>query len=779
MNVISGNERDGILLWRLNGSLDNNRISGNRIGTNIEGTEAQPNGNSGILILTSGMNLLIGGLAAGTAGAPQYGSGFGNLISGNRLAGIGVTFTPLIIQGNAIGTNISGTAAIPNSGGGIGLSRTGSEGPLATIGGEQRRLGNLVSGNGDEGIVTSQTAILNNLVGTSRNGVTALPNQADGIQAIRSSLTRNTVAFNGEFGVVITDSTLSRNSIFENKREGLALLSNFEGRPIKGFPGMVIDSAILTVTAPASASLGPAGSRMPVLEIQGRSEEGDIEFFSNLECDRSGFGEGETYLQSEQNDEDGPFLTRIPMPGDTANLLLTATFTPQGGSGTIPGFSPCLIVSIFDPRGDDLPTPGGTISITPPSEVEIQTVSTGFSVPREELPDDLLFVAGTLSFVLEVGTSSILAGSGQATLTLMMDGPLPDSYYNYGPTLDQPEPHLYEFLFDGTTGAEILDDRIVLYFVDGQGGDHDLQTNGTIDTLGGPVLFSKSFFFPFNQTQEGEFVGIAVSNLGDEVSFLEFDRFDADGSQPIGATSITRLSLAADNQLARLSVELLDEAGIEQNNWLQLRVSGSGIGSFFLLGRADLSQLDGSSALSEVHSRLIFSRVFEGSSAYRGQPATTFLNLVNPGSEPAEMNLTLRSEGGGPSPSGSNSMVTRMLPPKGFLYESISQLCDPDTSVARGYVEVEVTSGDGVIGFQLMRLLERSTIIGLNAQAPGDGLESFPAQLATQPGVLFTNVSLVNSADTPRMVPLTALAEDGSTLATPVTRTLSPGEQFG
>ena len=157
---------------------------------------------------------------------------------------------------------------------------------------------------------------------------------------------------------MITDSTLSRNSIFENKREGLALLSNFEGRPIKGFPGMVIDSAILTVTAPASASLGPAGSRMPVLEIQGRSEEGDIEFFSNLECDRSGFGEGETYLQSEQNDEDGPFLTRIPMPGDTANLLLTATFTPQGGSGTIPGFSPCLTVSIFDPRGDDLPPRG-------------------------------------------------------------------------------------------------------------------------------------------------------------------------------------------------------------------------------------------------------------------------------------------------------------------------------------------------------------------------------------------------------------------------------------
>ena len=258
-----------------------------------------------------------------------------------------------------------------------------------------------------------------------------------------------------------------------------------------------------------------------------------------------------------------------------------------------------------------------------------------------------------------------LGGIGQATLTLMMDGPLPDSYYNYGPTLDQPEPHLYEFLSMEQPAPR----------------SWTIESSSTSSTARGAIttfkqmerstlwagLYSSARASSFLQSDPGGRVCWDCGfQPGDEVSFLEFDRFDADGSQPIGATSITRLSLAADNQLARLSVELLDEAGIEQNNWLQLRVSGSGIGSFFLLGRADLSQLDGSSALSEVHSRLIFSRVFEGSSAYRGQPATTFLNLVNPGSEPAEMNLTLRSEGGGPSPSGSNSMVTRMLPPKGF-----------------------------------------------------------------------------------------------------------------
>ncbi len=38
----------------------------------------------------------------------------------------------------------------------------------------------------------------------------------------------------------------------------------------------------------------------------------------------------------------------------------------------------------------------------------------------------------------------------------------------------------YEFLFDGTTGAELLSDRIVLHFVDGQRGDDDLVVNGEI-----------------------------------------------------------------------------------------------------------------------------------------------------------------------------------------------------------------------------------------------------------------------------------------------------------
>jgi hypothetical protein len=48
------------------------------------------------------------------------------------------------------------------------------------------------------------------------------------------------------------------------------------------------------------------------------------------------------------------------------------------------------------------------------------------------------------------------------------------------------EPHWYDFTFDGTTGAEISGNTIILHFVDGQRGDDDISDNGTIVDQGGP-----------------------------------------------------------------------------------------------------------------------------------------------------------------------------------------------------------------------------------------------------------------------------------------------------
>jgi hypothetical protein len=67
-------------------------------------------------------------------------------------------------------------------------------------------------------------------------------------------------------------------------------------------------------------------------------------------------------------------------------------------------------------------------------------------------------------------------------------------YRKYGPTPDNPLPHWYDFMFDGSTGAVIqtvfpqpVPNRAQLWFVDGERGDDDLDsTNNTIVDQGGP-----------------------------------------------------------------------------------------------------------------------------------------------------------------------------------------------------------------------------------------------------------------------------------------------------
>ncbi len=63
-----------------------------------------------------------------------------------------------------------------------------------------------------------------------------------------------------------------------------------------------------------------------------------------------------------------------------------------------------------------------------------------------------------------------------------------NGYYAYGPTSDNPTPHWYDFSYDGTTGAEIVGNKVLLHFVDGQRGDDDLAVNGSITHTGAPIL---------------------------------------------------------------------------------------------------------------------------------------------------------------------------------------------------------------------------------------------------------------------------------------------------
>lgn len=62
-----------------------------------------------------------------------------------------------------------------------------------------------------------------------------------------------------------------------------------------------------------------------------------------------------------------------------------------------------------------------------------------------------------------------------------------DTYWRYGPEPDNTTPHWYEFLFDGTTGAELNGNSITLHLVDGSRGDDDVTANGVIVDPGAPA----------------------------------------------------------------------------------------------------------------------------------------------------------------------------------------------------------------------------------------------------------------------------------------------------
>ncbi len=102
--------------------------------------------------------------------------------------------------------------------------------------------------------------------------------------------------------------------------------------------------------------------------------------------------------------------------------------------------------------------------------------------PSGTAPSGIAFPLGFLDFEL----LNVTPG-GAATVTLTSPaGTTIDTYYKYGPEPGNTTPHWYEFLYDGTTGAEIVGNQIILHFVDGQRGDDDLTDNGVIVDPGAP-----------------------------------------------------------------------------------------------------------------------------------------------------------------------------------------------------------------------------------------------------------------------------------------------------
>ncbi len=169
--VVSGNG-GGLRLGgiELQGSSDN-KILGSKIGTDMAGLKAIPNGYAGIGINSN--NSDTGLNSDNVIGVP----GAGNLISGNNGSGIVITrAASTTLQGNIIGLAADGKTNLHNSGVGISLTSVPTGGATNTIGGTISGQRNVISGNSAGGISihgnnsTQALSIQGNLIGADKDG---------------------------------------------------------------------------------------------------------------------------------------------------------------------------------------------------------------------------------------------------------------------------------------------------------------------------------------------------------------------------------------------------------------------------------------------------------------------------------------------------------------------------------------------------------------------------------------------------------------------------------
>lgn len=124
----------------------------------------------------------------------------------------------------------------------------------------------------------------------------------------------------------------------------------------------------------------------------------------------------------------------------------------------------------------------GYVTMEAPSGTQLGEVSAEDNPSPGDQPQNISFPLGFFKFLV-----TGLEAGGTVTINLYFPAELtPLTYYKYAKTAGNPEPHWYEFLYDGQTGAEINPGKISLHFKDGARGDEDLTANGILIDIGGP-----------------------------------------------------------------------------------------------------------------------------------------------------------------------------------------------------------------------------------------------------------------------------------------------------
>ena len=349
-NLISGNG-DWAILFAQAGTTGN-VVAGNIVGADRSGMVAIPNGLNSL----SRCGIYLGGSGnrIGTNGDSLSDTLERNLISGNNGCGIlhnlqtNPTALPNVIAGNYIGTNATGLAALPNSGGGL----SSATGPNFNV----IIRNNVISGNGGGGIAIgglNQAVITGNFIGVGADGaaplgntggsgifLTGSDNQVGGVNPGEANVVANNGGSNGAgigLGSAAQRNAIRGNRIYGNQKLGLDLNGDQVVNPnddgdgdggangLQNFPEIAFAQSYVNGTTVISGTLSSQATTTYTLD-----------FYRSAAADDSGYGEGENYLGSDlvTTGAGGVVTFTITLTGVTVpgGDVVTATATDPDGS---------------------------------------------------------------------------------------------------------------------------------------------------------------------------------------------------------------------------------------------------------------------------------------------------------------------------------------------------------------------------------------------------------------------------------------------------------------
>jgi hypothetical protein len=407
-----------------------NQIQGNFLGTDVSGTAVASPGNLPYVLAVYGSANTIGG----TTPAAR------NIIATN---GITLGGGGNMVQGNYIGTNAAGTAAL--AGMGPPMAQTFNPLGIAVVAGNNTIEGNLISGNPGVAVVTAPVAvqgapetsnitIQGNFIGTDATGKKPIPNGWGIILSPGNNdvIAGNTIAFNNGAGVSVQAGTGNRiegNSIYANGgyngRLGIDLNQDGVGtnaandaanhvgaNNLMNFPALTAAFNSGTgATISGTLSTGTANGQpfLPNATIT-------LDFYANTTPDPTGYGQGQYYLGSSTVTTNASgnvtFTASLSTPIPAGAGYISATATDAAGNTS----EFCADIPVA-------PTSGGPYTISEGDSLRLYAAAASTSplTYSWDINGDGVFdVTGSNQIVVPWATLNALGVDGPHTYTMQV-----------------------------------------------------------------------------------------------------------------------------------------------------------------------------------------------------------------------------------------------------------------------------------------------------------------------------------------------------------------------